>query len=280
VDVTTRLGVLTPATTTGIKALDRMLAGGLRNGTVLGVTGDAGAGRTAFALLVGYMAARTKAAVLFTSVALDQTEVMARLAARALYREFPETRVQYGAIWSGQAFREDRTRRQVAAAVETVVDKVGSVFHLHSALPFESTSSLAERTAHLWNRHERVVLVVDGIEAFSASPSGDPARVVAANSGLENRLALVAYELRTLSEKGCAVVFTGRSESASVVAQACTVSAELKAESQADPAAAERLQAFGARRAELVVNKNRIGPTGSVPLTFVAGASVYEEKSG
>ena len=75
------------------------------------------------------MAARTKAAVLFTSASLDETEMMARLAARALHREHPDSRTPYGAIWSGQAWQDEATRRPVGAAVETVVKKVGA----HSA---------------------------------------------------------------------------------------------------------------------------------------------------
>src|SRR5678815_2254022 len=86
VDVTTRLGAVAPATTTGMADLDALLGGGLRSGTHLLVTGAPGVGKTAFALMLAYMAARSKAAVLFSSVGLDDTEVVARLAARAVHR--------------------------------------------------------------------------------------------------------------------------------------------------------------------------------------------------
>lgn len=253
--------------------------GGLRAGTLLGITGQPGIGKTALALLIAYMAARARAAVLVASAALDPTEVVARLAARALYREFPDTRISYGSIWSGQAWPDERMRRQVTTAVNTVVEKVGGQLHLHSAEPFESTASLAERTAQLWNRHERVLLVVDGIEAFSSAVAGDPARMVAANSGLESRVTQVAYELRQIAEAGCAVLVTAEDRVAPWVAHATTLAAEIRGVPGQAPSMSERLTAFGARSVDLVVTKNRVGPVGSVPLRFVAGASVLEDRS-
>ena len=60
VDVATRLGAPVPVTPTGIKALDAMLGGGLRAGTVLSLSGQPGSGRTALSLLIAYMAARDR----------------------------------------------------------------------------------------------------------------------------------------------------------------------------------------------------------------------------
>jgi replicative DNA helicase len=278
VDITTRMGALTAATPTGMPSLDRMLVGGLRTGTVMAVCGEPGSGRTAFCLLLAYMAARARAAVAFTSVALDQTEVMARLAARALHREHPESRTPYGAIWSGQAWQDDATRRPVAAAVDTAVKKVGALLHLHRAQPFESSAELADLAAHLWGRHDRVVLVVDDVEAFSAGCSSDPEQYAAANSGLESRVTQVAYELRRIAEQGCAVVTTALSRNAHLVCPAATLAVELRPAADDAPAMSERLRVLGARNIDLVVTKNRIGPTGSVPLRFVPGASVFEER--
>src|SRR5262245_42957600 len=79
VDVTTRLGAVAPGTTTGMASLDNLLGGGLRSGTHLLVSGGPGIGKTAFALMLAYMAVRAKAAVLYTSVGLDETEIVARL---------------------------------------------------------------------------------------------------------------------------------------------------------------------------------------------------------
>ncbi len=279
VDVTTRLGALTPATMTGLKALDEMLAGGIRSGTLVNVSGEAGAGKTALALLVAYMAARARCGVLFMSQSLDQTEVLARIAARALYREYPETRIPYGAIWSGQAFHDERTRRQVNAAIETALEKVGGSLYLHSAESAEDTDTLGARLAHLYNRYDRVVLVVDGIEALFAHAGGDASRVLAANASLDSRVSQVAYELRAIAEHGCAVVTTSQARLADFVAHAATLSCELRSLDRPLPKASARKLAFGARPIDLVVTKNRVGGTGIVPLEFVAGASVFEDRA-
>jgi hypothetical protein len=279
VDVTARLGAVAPANQTGLDSLDRLLGGGLRTGTLCVLGGSPGSGKTALALLVAYMAARTRAGVLFSSVALDPTEVMARLAARALHREFPDACASYGRIWAGHAWQEDRSRRQVGAAVETVVKKVGAHLHLYAADPFASTAELGERTAYLWGRHERVVLVVDGLEAFRAAGAGDPHRALAANSGFESRVSQVAYELGQIARRGCAVLCTVEEGAAPFVAPAATVACELRAVKGGLAPMPERLLALGARPVELDVYKNRLGPTGLLPLRFIAGAGVFEERA-
>ena len=270
VDVTTRLGSHAPATATGFPTLDRMLHGGLRSGTVLAIAGAPGVGRTALALLIGYMAARAKAGVVFASASLDATEVMARLTARALYREYPEVNTPYGMIWSGQAWQGAATHRAVADSVETVVKKVGGQLHLYRARGLESTQSLAECAAQQWSRHERAALVVDDIEAFSAIGSGSVSHAAAANGSMEGRVTHVAYDLRRIAEQGCSVVFTTLARHAEFVAPAVTIAGELRA---LPGAPAED----GARAMELFVYKNRIGETGSVPLRFIPGASLFEE---
>jgi replicative DNA helicase len=280
VDVTTRLGALTPATMTGLKALDQMLAGGIRSGTLINISGASGVGKTALALMIAYMTARSRCGVLFVSQSLDQTEVMARIAARALYREYPETRIPYGSIWSGQSFHDERTRRQVNAAIETAIEKVGGSLHLHSAEAAEDTATLSARLAHLWNRYDRVVLVVDGIEALFAHAGGHAQRVLSANASLDSRVSQVAYELRAVAEDGCAVVTTSQARQADFVAHAATLSCELRTVERALKTASPRKQAFGARPVDLVVAKNRVGGTGVVPLEFIAGASIFEDRSG
>jgi hypothetical protein len=279
VDVTARLGAVAPAIPTGLDSLDRMLAGGLRTGTLLLLGGAPGTGKTALALLVAYMAARTRAGVLLASVALDPTEVMARLAARALHREFPDACSSYGRIWAGQAWQDDRNRRQVGAAVETVVKKVGSHLHLYAADPFASTAEIGERTAYPWGRHERVLLVVDGLEAFRAAGGGEPHRALTANSGFESRVSQVAYELAQIAGRGCAVLATAQAQAVAFGAPAATVACELRAVEGGITPMPERLLALGARPVELDVYKNRLGPTGLVPLRFIAGAGVFEERA-
>ena len=270
VDVTTRLGSHAPATSTGFPSLDRMLHGGLRSGTVLAIAGAPGVGRTAFALLIAYMAARAKAGVVFASASLDATEVMARLAARALYREYPEVNTPYGMIWSGKAWQDARTHRAVADSVETVVKKVGAQLHLYRARGLESTQSLAECAAQQWSRHERAALVVDDIEAFSAIGAGSATNAAAANSSVEGRVMHVAYDLRRIAEQGSSVVLTTLARHADFVAPAVTIAGELRPLPQ--PTAQD-----GARAMEFFVFKNRVGETGSVPLRFIPGAGLFEE---
>jgi replicative DNA helicase len=279
VDVTTRMGALQPATATGLPLLDRLLAGGLRAGTLFTVAGPPGAGKTAFALLVAYMAARARAATVFVSPVLDETEVMARLATRALHRDHPESRVSYGSLWTGQAWQDDAVHASVSAALDTVVKKVGQAFHLYRAEPFEPTSHLAQVAASLWAKHERVVLVVDGLEAFSASVGGDAARAAAANASVEGRLLQAAYELRRIAEGGCAIVATVSSRYGDLVTPAASLAAELRTIEGVAVPLNERLLVLGARPVELVVKKNSTGPTGIVPLRFIAGAATFEERA-
>ncbi len=271
VDVTTRLGALSPATATGLSSLDRMLSGGLRSGTVLAIAGAPGVGRTAFALLIGYMAARAKAGVVFASASLDATEIVARLTARALYREYPDAHTPYGMIWSGQAWQDAATHRAVADSVETVVKKVGAQLHQYRAAGLESTNSLAECAAHHWSRSERAVLVVDDIEAFSATGEGAMSHAAAANASMEGRVTHVAYDLRRIADQGCSVIFTTLARHADLVAPAVTLAGELRAapDTPSEP---------GERSMELAVYKNRIGDTSVVPLRFVPGAGLFEER--
>jgi predicted ATP-dependent serine protease len=270
VDVTTRLGALSAATATGFPSLDRMLRGGLRTGTVVAIAGAPGVGRTALALLIGYMAARAKAGVVFASASLDATEIVARLAARALEREYPDAHTPYGMIWSGQAWQDATTHRALADAVETVVKKVGAQLHLYRAAGLESTNSLAQCAAHQWSRSERAVLVVDDIEAFSAEGVGQMAHAAAANASMEGRVTHVAYDLQRIAAQGCSVIFTTLSRHAELVAPAATLAAELRL---APDAASEPEE----RSMELSVYKNRVGETGIVPLRFVPGAGLFEE---
>ena len=280
VDVTTRLGAPTPKTPTGLAILDRMLGGGIKTGTLVGITGGAGLGKTALSLLLAYMAARSRAAVIFTSVTLDETEIMARLAARALHREYAQTVVTYGDIWSGDAWQEPVTRGPVSESVEIVSKKVGSMLHLHKLAPLESTRSLHKLASELWSRHERMVLVVDGVEALSASCDGDPEAARAANSSLDGRIAQVSYELRRIAEEGCAVVASSQLRNADLLFPAATFGAELRAVESALPVPmTEQALALGARPLDLVGRKNTLGPTGIVPLRFVAGAATFEERA-
>jgi hypothetical protein len=80
--------------------------------------------------MIAYMAARTQAGVEFVGRGLDDTEIVARLAARALRRTYPGPKSPTPTFWSGNAYANDTVRRAVGEAVDTVLQKVGSHFHI------------------------------------------------------------------------------------------------------------------------------------------------------
>jgi hypothetical protein len=276
VDVRTRLGAVAPTTTTGLSRLDAALGGGLRSGMHLFISGGPGMGKTSLALMLAYMAARARASVLFTSVGLDETEVVARLAARALHREYQNVGATYGTIWSGESLQDEGLRGPITACLDTVTKKVGEHLHLYAADPMHDVSALADHAAILWARNERVVLVVDGIEGYA--PSGAGASSAAAS--FDARLYLVACELSRLASQGCAVVSTSSLIAAPYVLPAATVAAELvPAREASGKSGAKKRGQLGARAVDLTVQKNRFGRTPTVPLVYMAAASVFEERS-
>lgn len=277
VDVANRLGASTTSTTTGFATLDAWTLGGLRNGSLFALSGGPGLGKTAFLLLLSYMAARTRAAVLFVSAALDETEIVARLAARALYREYPESQTAYGAIWSGEAWQDESTREAVGTCVDLAISKVGQFFHLYRARPFESVTEITSAAAQLWARHERVSVFVDGVEALSSSAGADSARSAAVNGDLANRMTQVGYELRQLADGGCAVVVTSELANAHRLLPSATLAAKLvPAHAPLEPLPS-RDRILGGQGIDLMVTKNTVGPRGVIPLKFIAGGAVFEE---
>jgi predicted ATP-dependent serine protease len=275
VDVTTHLGALGPATSTGWPALDQLLGGGLRSGTLLALSGAAGSGRTSVALALAYLAARRRAGVIVAGAAIDPTEVVARLAARALHREYPDARTSYGEIWTGQAWADDASRRHIADAIDTVMKKVGSQLHLLRGTGLETTQALAECVAQQWARSDRVVLVVDDIEGFLATGDSSAARA-GLNAGLSARITQVGYELRRLAEQGACVIATVLEQHLPWLSPAATLNLELSSHELPPANLTDRLQKLGARTLMLKVTKNRVGSTGEVPLSFIPGAATLE----
>lgn len=259
VDVTTRLGAISKPTATGFKGLDAPLHGGLRHGSVLALTGAPGAGRTSLSLLIAYMAARASVGVVFASRGVDETELVARLAARALRRSYPASEVTYGDILAGHVYADDTVRRAVSDAVDTVVQKVGAHLHFARIAATDTVALLAERSAQVWARYDRVLLVIDDIEGLAACEgTGD----------FGAHVATIAYELRRLADHGCAVVVTALERHADLVAPAATLAAELR------PLASEDGRAVPL---DVIIRKNRVGATGSFRLSAVYGASEFTE---
>jgi hypothetical protein len=278
VDVTTHLGAVGPATSTGFPGLDQLLGGGLRSGMVMALSGAAGSGRTSVALALAYLAARARAGVVVAGAAVDPTEVVARLAARALHREYPDARTSYGEIWTGQAWSDDASRRPIADAIDTVMKKVGAQLHLFRGTGLETTQALSECVAQQWARSERVVLVVDDVEGFLAMGDGGMTRASLVNGSFEARLTQVGYELRRIAEQGACVVMTVLAEHLPLVSPAATLTIELAPSPAPEEDLTERLRKLGARSLLLRVTKNRVGSTGEVPLSFVPGAGTVEQR--
>jgi hypothetical protein len=259
VDVATRLGAISKPTATGFRGLDDALQGGLRHGTLLALTGAPGAGRTSLSLLTAYMAARAGVGVVFATRGVDETELVARLAARALRRSYPASEVTYGDILAGHAYADDAVRHAVNKAVETVVQKVGAHLHFARIVPGDTPALLAERSAQLWARYERLLLVVDDLEGLAADASG---------GDLSGRVLSAAYELRALADHGCAVVVTALERHAEFVTPAATLAVELKPRPTDDGRSVPL---------DVVLRKNRVGATGAFTLRAVYGASEFTE---
>src|SRR5262249_48081509 len=153
----------------------------------------------------------------------------------------------------------------------TVTKKVGESLHLFPAEPLQDVAVLADQAALLWARNERVVIVVDGAEGFTAPVGGTPAPTV------EGRLLNVSYELSRLAAQGCAVVTTCDATFAPYLLAAATVAAELR--NTREPRSSKKKIQLGARPVDLAIQKNRHGPTPTVPLLYVAAASVFEERN-
>jgi KaiC/GvpD/RAD55 family RecA-like ATPase len=258
VDVTTRLGATSKPTATGFKRLDALLAGGLRHGVVLALTGAPGSGRTSLALMMAYMAARASAGVVFASPSIDETEIVARLAARALRRSYPVSEVTFGDILSGGVYANDAVKRAVIDALETVVQKVGAHLHVARVGVGCSLGELTERSTQLFARYERVLLVVDDIEGLAVAEPGP----------LDARVLSVAYALRSLAEQGCAVVLTGLERHSDLVSLAATTLVELQPGASSDGRTIPL---------ELVVKKNRVGGTGRFTVQSLFGATEFTE---
>ncbi|HVY32552.1 MAG TPA: hypothetical protein VHB79_38710 [Polyangiaceae bacterium] len=277
VDVTNHLGAVGPATSTGLPHLDQLLGGGMRSGMLLALAGPAGSGRTSVALALAYLAARARAGVVLAGAAVDPTEIVARLAARALHREYPDARTSYGEIWTGQAWADDASRRPIAGAIDTVMKKVGGQLHLFRGTGLETTAALSECVQQQWARSERVVLVVDDVEGFLAMGDGGMTRATLVNGSFEARITQVGYELRRIAEQGACVITTVLTEHLPLLSPAVTQTVELERRPLPPQELTERLEKLGACQLVLKVTKNRVGSTGEVPLSFIPGAGTVEE---
>jgi hypothetical protein len=87
----------------------------------------------------------------------------------------------------------------------------------------------------------------------------------------------VSYELSALASAGCAVIATCQHVNVQHAAPAATVAGELRAtktpsESRGAVPGLER------RSVDFQIFKNRTGPVATLPLSYFAAASVFEER--
>lgn len=279
VDVTDRLGTEIPVTTTGLPTLDSLFGGGFRPGDFVLVGGESGVGTTSLATFLGYITARAKAGTVIMSVTLDEAQLLARLAARAVHREDPDAKAPYGDIWAGRAFHDPAVDRSVRSAVATVISKVGSLLHVRRLTAFESTQAVHRAAAALWSRFDRVVVVVDGADMLSAYAMGNAEQQRIANGGEGRRMLQAAFELRAIAEGGCTVLGTVTGRNLERMSPAATIAAELGRSGGPVMKLSAASLALGTHNVELRVTKNHAGPGGIVPLRFTPGAATFEERA-
>jgi len=62
------------------------------------------------------------------------------------------------------------------------------------------------------------------------------------------------------------------------IAPAVTVAAELRGPQEAPRGNSKKKMALGSRPMDFAILKNRLGPTPTLPLSYLAAASVFEER--
>lgn len=273
VDVTSRIGAQAPTTPTGLPRLDELLLGGWRRGDVVAISGPIGAGKTSLALHLAYVAARARAGALFASAVHEETEIFARLSARAIHRAHPDSRVHYGRILTGQALEDASERALVTQALDTVLKNVGGALSLLRPPPLASTEVLVRAAEQLWSQRERTVVVIDGMESLTAQARGQAALAAAVNSSMTARLCQVVLELRALAEQGAAVIFTLPEPWLPLVSPSCSHVLRLEPPSATG---AEPAQAAEALKLSLQLLKNTRGPSAAVALRAQFGAGLLE----
>jgi hypothetical protein len=92
-------------------------------------------------------------------------------------------------------------------------------------------------------------------------------------------MARVGYVLRTIADQGCAVVATSLLSHWDGALSASTQAGILAPPPIDVGLPVNAPPALGVRAIDLSLEKNRLGATGTVPLWFVAGAALFQERS-
>jgi replicative DNA helicase len=240
---------------TGYASLDRMLGGGLRRQDLIVLGGDVGSGKSALALSLALRAAASGIPTLFLSGEMSSERVLERALAI-------EGRASVDELRLGQL--DDGGRSRVAAAAVKLRDLPLMVRPLTGAAPDEIQS-------HLEVVPPRQLVVVDSLQLV-ASPR--------AAGRLEERTALSARALKSLAiERNIALVATSQlGHHRAERADPRPTLADLGALGTVRELADLVLMIFreemyrpgqGVEGAtELILAKNRNGPTGFVDLFF------------
>lgn len=248
----------------GFPSLDRVLGGGFRRQDLIVLGGDVGSGKSSLALAMAVRAARAKVPTLFLSGEMSPDRVLER-----------------GLALEGRAAIDDLRQGRLDAATRAAVG--AAAVRLRDAplllRPLLGTS-FAEISSSLDQVPGRSLLVVDSLQL---TPSPRPA------ARLDERVALVVRALKGLAvERNLAVLALAQLPrhrrdrpdprptlddlgALGAIKQNADVVLEIYREEMYRPA----LGVEGAT--ELIVAKNRNGPTGFVDLYFYARCLRFED---
>lgn len=212
----------TPAMSTGLAPIDEQMRGGLRPGDFVAVVGAAGGGKSALVAQIALETAKAGASVIYASVEMPATEIVARWLAREAFDELdPNADVRgdlgYASILYGEHTRDaesdvlalvEGARQRLAAVADRVfvqqVTPGSTVADLRKMVDMARARARVTDGADAPDRP--VVLVVDPMQRFYASDSdtgtGRTGRALeAVNASETERVGAVAQELKELADK-------------------------------------------------------------------------------
>jgi replicative DNA helicase len=245
----------------GFRSIDQMLGGGLRRGDLLVLGGDVGSGKSALALAVALRVAGERVNGAFYSGEMTGERVMERALAI-------EGRVRIDDLRQGTL--DDRARAAVGAAAVQLRDSLPRI----ERIPHGGVAALA---ANLESRSEVELLVVDPLESLVEGARGRDEELAQAVVDLKSlALRLNVAVLVTTQLPGLAPREDRRPQlddfgALGAVKHHADVILALFREAMYEP----QREIEGAT--ELLVRKNRNGPTGYIDLFFYAQWMRFED---
>ena len=196
------------ATSTGLKPLDKLLQGGLRPGDFVAVVGAAGGGKSALVGQIAIDAAKSGAVVMYASIEMPATEILARWLAREVFDLLKDDEKPTGDLgYSAILFGEDIDEKRLNAAYSRLSDAAERVF-VQQVVPGSTVDDLTKlvKAAREMTRQAApnapFVLVVDPLQRFYASESGKRvgSALNAVNANETERIGAVAQELKAMCD--------------------------------------------------------------------------------